>query len=178
MIKNTLKINILFILISISNISICQNQTIRLSVRTGGNVDFIFNSYKKFDQGIVYTDYTKLAVYYIDTNNAGNHTALTHWKLDFKANSANIEGSSSNLDLRTLELTATDGGGTLPATYLGKKGLSAVDVTLVNAGPEGDYNDNLINITYDCGTNATYKVLNKKSDYFIVDIIFTVISTP
>ena len=178
MVKVTLKVLFFFLLMSISNIGTCQNQTIRLSVRTGGNVDFIFNSYKKFDQGIIYTDYTKLAVYYIDTDNAGNHTALTHWKLDFKANAANIEGSSSNLDLRTLELTATDGGGTSSATYLGKKELSAVDGTLVNAGPEGDYSVNLINITYDCGTNPTYKVLFKKSDYFIVDIIFTAISTP
>ena len=153
-----------------------QNQTIRLSVRTGGNIDFIFNSYKKYDQGIVYTDYTKLAVYYIDTDNAGNHTALTHWKLNFKANSANIEGSSNNLDLRTLELTATNGGGSKTANYLGKKVLSASDNTLVDTGPEGDFNDNLINITYDCGTNATYKVLNKKSDYYVVDIIFTAIS--
>ena len=178
MIKNIHKLSILIFLISISNVCMSQNQTIRLSVRTGGNVDFIFNSYKKFDQGIVYTDYTKLAVYYIDTDNAGIHQA-THWKLDFKSNSANIEGSSNTLDLRTLELTGTDGGGLKTAgNYYTKIALSNSNVSLVDTGPEGDFNDNLINITYDCGTNATYKVLNKKPDYYVIDIIFTAISTP
>ena len=172
MIKNIHKLYILILLISISNIGICQNQTSRLKIITGGNVSFIFNSFKKYDNGIIYTDYTKLAVYYIDTTDSGVHQATT-WQLDFKANSANIEGTgTNNLALATLELTATDGGGNLSASHYYAKPLTNSDATLVDTGPEGDFNDNLINITYECG--KTVKVLNEKPDYYVVDIIFTV----
>ncbi|RLD58135.1 MAG: hypothetical protein DRJ01_12960 [Bacteroidetes bacterium] len=171
MIKNIHKLYILIILISISNIGTCQNKSARLQIITGGNVDFIFNSFKKYDSGIVYTDYTKLKIYYIDTDGAGVHQN-TNWQLDFKANSANIEGTSNNLDLRTIELTANNGAGTT-ANCLGKKQLSSLDVTLVDTGKEISFEQSLINITYDCGTNATYKVLNKNPDFYFVDIIFT-----
>jgi len=61
-----------------------QNITSRLSLQSGGNIYFVFNSIEKYNNGISYTDWTKVKVYFIDTTNTGSQNP-TKWKLSVKA---------------------------------------------------------------------------------------------
>jgi len=142
----------------------------RLTVQSGGHVDFNFNSIRKYKDGITYADWTTFAVSFTDAISPSSE----QWKLEFRASTPDIPGDGGNsLNLNTLELTAANGGGSGIANYYGPVALSNTNQLLVDSGPLGDENVNLVRITYQCGTNPVNRLLGKAPDYYVVDIIFT-----
>ena len=152
-------------------ISFNQNTTSRLAIESGGSVNFYFNSFQKYVNGVTYSDWTKLRIYYNDTTNAGGVGTFPTWKLDVKALSPTIDGDAGNsLDLNTIELEATgDPGAT------GVQALSNIDVSLITGGAITDPGTSIIFITYNCGKSilAPNALLGKNPDYYVVDIVFT-----
>ena len=139
-------------------------------ILSGGNVVFHFNNLSKYQNGYTLTEWTKLAIKY-DSDGGG-----TNWRLAVRATTANFEGDGGSLmDLDVLELTAIDGGGNNPlgAFIQPTFALSGIDQDLVvGATPDGTaLDDNLVNITYDCG--VTNSVIDFMPDYYTVDLEIT-----
>jgi len=135
---------------------------------SGANVDFIFNSLQKYESGISYPNYTKIGVKYVrQPLPSGSDTT---WIMQFYANTPTIIGSGTNyLDLDVIKLTAV---------YQSEKDsayLSSAYQTLVKNGKRGDFNSNVVTISYECGITNT--LLYKKPDFYTVDIIL-VFSAP
>ena len=88
--------------------------SVRLTVLSGGNLDFIFNSIAKYKSGITYTNYTVLGISV--TDNAGdNNPAIpdgiddyTTWVLFVEAQDADLDGA----------ITGTNPANTLPFTTI------------------------------------------------------------
>ncbi|HBX52595.1 MAG: hypothetical protein A2W98_09935 [Bacteroidetes bacterium GWF2_33_38] len=139
-------------------------------ILSGGNVVFNFTSLNKYVNGITLTEWTKLAIKY-DSDGGG-----THWRLAVRATTANFEGDGGSLmDLDVLELTAVDGGGNNNLIGLLEPTieLAFIDQDLVSGvTPDGTaLDDNLVNITYECG--ITNPVIDFVPDYYNVDIEIT-----
>jgi hypothetical protein len=141
----------------------------RLVIKQGANLDFIFNSLKRYANGITYDRWTTLDVIY-DSDGGG-----TTWRLSIKANNATIDGDGGNtLNLNVLEITTLDGGGinNLGAFVQPKITLTDLDQDLVMGNPpDGGAGDNLVDLTYECG--VTNSVLGEMSDYYVVDLVIT-----
>lgn len=159
-----------------------NNITARLTVQGGRYVDFIVNSLSKYQNGVTYTDWTRVHVYYNDTI-TGPFAFGNGWQLDFKSNTANIEGATGlNLDTETIELTAS--GINAGITYNGPLHLKNTNSTLVLAPQQVDGNtpyNEYINITYHCGKNLSGSgslIWNEKADYYVVDIVLTLSAIP
>jgi len=156
---------------------IAQHQTTaRLKIESGGSVEFIFNTFYEYNNGITYTDWTKLSVYFIDTI-AGVPTAM-QWKLDVRAMDTDIRGFANNLDLETIEFEVNgDAGPTYSAVPLQLKNF---DQSLVTNGPQTDLVTPVLTnvfVTYHCGKSllAPNNLLGKPADYYGVDIVFTLL---
>ena len=161
-------LNVVTICILTMNIT-AQNVTSRLSVYSGGNIEFNFNSIKKYNDGIIYTNYTKLSIYFIDTNDLGVPNPLARWKRTMKANTANIEGDGGdNLPLSTIEVTTTNDVGFPTASYVVKEVLTQAGSDIITNGLQGS---GTVNITYDVGT--TTSLLGVDFDHYFVDIMYT-----
>jgi len=173
------------IIVFFSIIVFGQNVTSRLRIEAGGNVYFHFNSLEKYNNGIVYSDWTKLKVYFLDTLNNGTQNNSTKWQLSVNATRDGIYGDSGvnpALDLSTIEFTSvgTDAGATYNnptvlsdlKTILVRDGSQTVDIS---AGTSG-FADVLV--SYHCGTTAGNKLLGKPPDYYYVDIVFTLEEQP
>ncbi len=137
----------------------------RLNISSGSSVNFYFNSYSKYVNGITYTDFTTLSIEYRDTTAANTYP---HWRLDCKALTPTINGDAGNtLNLNYLELRATGAG-----TSLNNQFLSSSDVTLLNQAAETAVgNPATVFVSYYCG--VTNSLLGKNQDYYVVDILFT-----
>ncbi len=136
----------------------------RLNISSGSSVNFFFNSYQKYVDGVTYNDFTVLNVYYKDTTVANT---FPNWRLDVKALTNDINGDAGNtLDLNTIELLATGAG-----TSTGIQFLSSSDVSLLTGAIETDPGTASVSISYYCG--VTNSLLGKNSDYYVVDILFT-----
>lgn len=168
-----------FILFLFSLQAYSQNENIaaRLTIKRGNHVDFVFNSFSKYENGITLNNYTVIQIYYKDTAvsppNPVLPNLLTKWKLSANALTDKMNGDGgNNLDLDVLELTATGAG-----TSAGKQALVYENpgdgVELITDGPQNAA-PMTVQITYDCGTGSK-KLMNKMADYYIVDIEFTLI---
>lgn len=154
---------LLVVLFVFYNISLYSQA--RLNISSGSSVNFYFNSYQKYTNGITYTDFTKLNIEYIDTTSANTYP---HWRLDCKALTSNINGDAGNtLNLNYLELNASGAG-----SPTGIQFLNSSDVTLLNQAVETAPGSPVtVFISYYCG--VTNSLLGKNSDYYVVDILFT-----
>lgn len=158
------KIIIIIMFFLSGHIVFSQNTTSRLTIESGGSVNFFFNSFLKYSNGITYSDWTKLDVYYNDTTDAGGLGIHPTWKLDVKALSPTIDGDAGNtLTLDVIEIEATGDPGST-----GLNALSAADVSLITGGVAGI---STIFISYSCGKNVS--LMGESPDYYVVDIVFT-----
>jgi len=153
-----------------------QNTTSRLTIISGGNVNFYVNSFDKYNNGISYPNWTTVNIYFVDTLADGSQTGLK-WKLDAKAMANNIGGILGNLPLNTIELEAADGGGP-SAAYSPVFALQNSDVSLVTGGTQTDLIIPVlttVNITYHCGKSLTIanSLFGKPADYYSIDILLT-----
>ncbi len=149
----------------------------RITVKRGNNVDFVFNSFLKYKNGITLTNFTTLEIYWKDTAvsppNPIPPNYSTTWRLYANALTDKLYGDEAphSLDLNYVELTAN-----YPTYSTGKKALvydnGGNGVALVTGAPQTDPNPVTITITYDVGTGVN-KLLGKEPDYYAVDIVFT-----
>ncbi|MCK4664547.1 MAG: hypothetical protein KAT68_16885 [Bacteroidales bacterium] len=178
------KFYITFLLIILSATSYGQNNiTARLTITHGhGNVNFIFNTLNKYNTGLTLTNWTKFHVYYNDTI-AGPLVNGNGWQLDFKSMTVNIEGATGlTLPTQTVEIEASGSNGTI--TYNTWTALTAADQTIVLApvqtGGGTPYSEDVF-ISYNCGKNDSgsgVSVWSKQPDYYVVDILFTLLARP
>ncbi len=163
---------LILITFSISGIFVySQNTTSRLTIESGGSLNFYFNSLQKYQNGIKYTGWTRLRIYYNDTTVTGGIGIDSTWRLDVKALNSEFNGDAGNtLDLNTLELEATGVTG-----VQGIKALSNSDVSLITKGVMTAPGTVTVFITYYCGQSKTVSnnLLGEKPDYYYVDIVFT-----
>jgi len=172
----TLIFTLLFCLVVISNTVIGQNITKRVRVVSGGSASFIFNTIKDYNDGKVYSNWSRLYVYFLDTTNVGGDGASTGWELLVRANQTNIDSDdgSLNIPLSTIEIT--------PSTLIA--GATATPITLTDTDqqiisgidPGATFIDGEIVITYDCG--VTTPLLGERPEYYSVDLIFTIKELP
>ncbi len=160
-----------FVILFFGNYAAGQNTTSRLTIESGGSVNFYFNSLEKYKNGITYTDWTKLRIYYNDTTDAGGIGIYPTWKLDVKALSPTIDGDAGNtLNLNTIELEATGNPGST-----GVQALSNIDVSLITGGAITAPATTVIFITYNCGKSILTQnsLIGKNPDHYVIDIVFT-----
>jgi len=189
-------IPLLSTLLCFSNDAMAQGSStpggsVRLSVLSGGNVPFIFNSIERYQNGISRPFWTRFGITVVDS--PPPIPTYTTWELTFRATTATIDGEGGNtLPLRILELTPSIasglGGATLDVPLI--KELSAVDQLLISDAipPNRSYVTDQLEITYDCGRNllggppATKELMElvptAVADYYVVDIQFTLTATP
>ncbi|NOZ35068.1 MAG: hypothetical protein GXO80_07205 [Chlorobi bacterium] len=138
----------------------------RLNISSGSSVNFFFNSYQKYLTGITYNDFTKFIIYYKDTTTANSYP---NWRIDVKALTPTINGDIGNtLNLNTLEIQASGAG-----TSTGFQALSSTDVSLLTGANETAPGTVTVSVSYRCG--VTNSLLGKNSDYYVVDLLFTLI---
>ncbi|MFW5793353.1 MAG: hypothetical protein ACOCWC_03645 [Bacteroidota bacterium] len=170
MLKFYLKFFIVITLICFSsfvNAQDCEADTCLLRITSGGSVNFRINSLNKYNDGVEYAQWTRLAVHFFDELDA-----TKTWKLEFKALSIQIHGDGGqNIDLGYISLLAEDGGGAngLSMYIQPEKQLEGNYQTLIEGAPQGDFDDNIIIISYKCGKGID-KLLNEPPGYYVVDI--------
>lgn len=141
--------------------------TTRITVNYGGSVYFHVNSMNKYQNGISYTNYTQLELYYKHDDGGGNPVG-SDWELLVKANSPNIIGDGGNvLSLSQVEITTEIG-----ASSFGPFPLSSAD-TRIAWGTQTVLEERIIvNISYSCGLPPP-GLLGESPDYYFVDLEFT-----
>ena len=153
--------------------------TARLSVIEGGTVEFNFNSFNEYENGITSTNGTVLG---ITIANLAAGSALASWTLDFATDlgATDFTGPGTNtLDLSTIQLTASENFGFAgeTVTFSGPLALTAASQTLVSTSDTDllniDWTTHQVNITYDCGTTAGNNLLEETPGYYTVEIEFT-----
>lgn len=168
---------IAILFLSIYNVYGQNDTTATLLVVAGGSANFHFNSFTKTQGGIRYDDWTRLKPRFIVTV-AGviDPAAEVPWSLSVRANSLNIQGDGANsLDLGTVWVRATIGG--TPGTWVP---LSNLDTEIATGNYDYDDVNEDIFISYACGTTlipVTTPVLGEETDYYFVDLTFTLQST-
>jgi len=97
------KKQLLIFFISCLTINISAQTTSRLRVESGGTIYFIFNSFDKYENGIVSPIDTRFSIFFNDPL-----TPALKWKLTAAAQAINIKGTGSNsLDLKTIEMQSS-----------------------------------------------------------------------
>lgn len=152
----------------------------RLSVLYGNSISFNFRSIKNYSDGIRLDNATLLGITMADSNNVA--ATLEGFTLRFRSfnSQANIEGSSGNLPLNTIQVEASNNMG-LPAPnafYTGLQDLSIAWIDLVqyiqNPVSPPDFNmldwaNHQLSLSYECGI-ANGSLLGSSSDYYTVEI--------
>ena len=147
-----------------------QNVTSRLKIMRGARLDFFFNSYSKFLNGVTYESYTELQIVYTDTTNTGVQNPAGGWQLTLRAlqNSMSGDMTTESLDLGTIKCRVRFQG-----TEYGPFDLSAAETVLLSESITQPTTNETVQISYDCGTTAANSLLNKKDDVYFIDLEFT-----
>lgn len=149
----------------------------RILIESGGSVPFSINSMKKYQEGMAYEDWSRLALAFSDSITIADVTEVTSatWKLEFKANTHKMfgdYGGELDLSLITLQVACAGGNNDLEAFIIeGEHTLNEGFTTLIEGAPQGSFQDNKILITYRIGQGAEI-LKGNPPDYFTVDIIF------
>lgn len=143
-----------------------------MTIKKGNHVDFVFNSFAKYNGGITLSDWTVIEIFYNDTATApSTPDPSTKWKLSVNSLTDKIYGDNmTDLELDYLRLTSSGAGTTGIQTLINDIVGDGVDL-YTNGAQSGT--PVLINITYDCGTEAGWRMLGKEADFYTVDIVFT-----
>ncbi|MCB0395177.1 MAG: hypothetical protein KDD36_00905 [Flavobacteriales bacterium] len=154
--------------------------TARLSILSGGNIPFYFNTLDKYNSGIEVTNGTVLGINIADlpTDPPTPNSTLVGWSLEFNSynGATDLQGSGANtLPLNTIQLEATNNIGLDPAdaTYYGLKDLTVAGEVLMEttnaAHLNCDWTTHQVNITYQAGM-ANGSLLGETPDYYVVEI--------
>ncbi|MDD3078839.1 MAG: hypothetical protein PHH37_07015 [Paludibacter sp.] len=157
----------------------------RLSILSGGNIPFNFNSLERFKNGITITDGTKLGIS-LATNNITGHD-LTGFILNFRSfnNQTVLQGDSYTLPLSTIRVVAGNAIGLESGHSEGRQDLSADWTALFTyenlSWTDLTWTNDQLNISYDCGISVSAggngSLLGEEPDYYQVEIEFELIPT-
>jgi len=175
---------LIYLLVYSASLFSQHNETARITIRGGHSINFIFNSFEKYENGIYYEDWTQIEIYYIDTNDDGDLNADTRWKLLAKAEDANMQGVSNTLSLDYLYIAAECLDCNPVNDTEGTFRLTNADQTLID---DGEMTDKNVEISYYCGmkdntsftilpdnTAAPYNtLLGEEADYYTVNLFLT-----
>ena len=168
----------------LAQFKILEDNSARISVLSGGNVPFIFNSINKYSTGVTYTNWTRLGITYVDSCLACG----TGFELHVRA--ADVDGDGA--------ITSDDGGNTIPfsiielqasnavglppgpTVYSAPTPLSAISaILLTTAVDTADANTHQVFITYTIGTNPCpcppgNNILDQSlvPDHYLEELIF------
>jgi hypothetical protein len=152
----------------------CQEGTAtpRLRVVRGARLDFIFNSLVKYNNGVTYTDFTQLNIYYNDTVGAGVPTPGAGWELTVRALQPEIVGdiTSTVIELGSIVLNVKIDG-----VEPGNEYSLTTAPLVIASGNDPDIVDvnKVILISYMCGTiESSVNMMGLPPDYYFVDIEF------
>ena len=108
----------------------------KITVLSGNSAFFPFNSYTKMNDGMQYTDWTRLRVLYFDTIADGSLDAASRWELLVRANTSDIPGDGGitpmNLDKVELLIALTTDDGTI--TTVATHTITDTDAQIVGNG--------------------------------------------
>ena len=157
----------MIILLSLScRYSLAQNPSARLTVESGGYMDFKIYSLNRYEGGLEYTTWSRVQIVFRDTTE-GKQT--DRWSLAFKANTTNfvssVPGRNLPLDYVSIEISDTDSLSTTSTLLSGPHELSNSYTDLVLDGDEGTYN---FEITY----RLDSALLGRAPDYYNTELIF------
>lgn len=157
-----------------------QNISLRLRVVSGGNVSYIFNSLKKYEAGITYEDWTRLQIFFNDTTDVGGPGPSTGWELRVKATTSGImsDGGNPNLITKSIGIRPKiSPGGNSASVELTDINLTDGFQTIVEGVGKQNIKEEVF-ISYDCGVNPLYKILNNPPDFYYVDLEFKISARP
>lgn len=176
----TMKINkflLLFLLLKLTYAVHAQDPTGSISVVGGSSVNFIVNSLKKYDEGVVLEGWSRIRLQFDDPA----PVTTLGWQLNLKAETLTIVSDSGtpDLDLSTLEIRAISVD-VLSGSYTG----TAVPQTIVlNSGyvelltdTQTSNVDLIITISYDLGTQVANKLMGSEPGSYFVDLRFQLVS--
>jgi len=150
-----------------------QNPTYQLTVESGGYTDFKIYSLNQYEDGMSYTNWTRLKIAYKDST-SGIQT--DRWYLSFKANTTAFEGDIpsrslplDNVSLYVESLVAEESSATA-TLYQGPHDISDGFVSLVENGDEGIFR---MTITYQLDPTLGYS-----PDYYSSQLIFKMDTVP
>jgi len=161
-------------------------------IEQGQVVPFVFNSFSKLEQGITYTNWTRIKVKMQELDpTGGSDTSALGWTLSFRALTPSIVGDAgipaNNLPLATIRLSSQDNSPNPPqfdptGVFVElSTAFQALATTIpgfhvpntVAAGPE----QTILDISYECGGNNSgcpaapcNQLFGKVPDLYTVDI--------
>ncbi|PCH93917.1 MAG: hypothetical protein COB85_06245 [Bacteroidetes bacterium] len=168
---------------------ILEDNSARISVLSGGNVPFIFNSINKYASGVTYTNWTRLGLTYVDSCLAcGIGFELYVRAADVDGDGAITSDDGANtIPFNVIEMQVSNAVG-LPAgptVYAGPTPLSNVDALLLTTAVDtADATTHQIFVTYTIGTNPCpcppgNNILDQSllPDHYLEELIFTLCRT-
>lgn len=157
-----------------------QDNTARIAVLSVPKVEIVVNSLDEITNGVTLVNATVLGVTIADLGNVAAPGPLTGFEITFRtANgiATDIEGFGGNvMDLNTIALTPSNRTGFGASTvFLGPLELSQTSQTLMTSTIiPCDWTTHQVNVQYEFGTtNCTGKLFDKISDYYTVEIEYT-----
>ena len=153
--------------------------TARLSFIGPRNIEVKANSFDEINNGITIPAALIIGVTISDLNEVGASGPLTGFSLSFRtANgiATELEGVNGNsLDINTVAVTASNQVGFGLSSFLPPVLLSSFDQTLMSSNTVPcDWNTHQISIQFEFGTtNCTGKLYDQATDYYTVEIEFT-----
>jgi hypothetical protein len=134
-------------------------------IERGSQVPFVFNSFAKLQDGVTYTDWTRIRIKMQELTVDATDTFALGWTLSYRATTAAIVGDrgvpADYLPLNTLRLASTDNSTNPPQqNAIGLTDLTAAFQTLSNATPGlhvpntlTGVEETILDVTYECGAN-------------------------
>lgn len=157
-----------------------QFNTARISVLSVSNVEIVVNSFDEITNGVTLINATILGVTITDLSDAAAPGPMTGFEITFRtANgiASDMEGFGGNLlDLNTVALTSSNRVGfAASSVFFGPLELSQANQTLMTSTVAPcDWTTHQVNVQYEFGTlNCTGKLYDKVSDYYTVEIEYT-----
>ncbi len=163
---------LIFLLSSV--VSLAQDYA-RVKILSGGSPTFIFNSLKKYTDGITLTSWTKLRL------ELNNETA-TGWELSVMALNPRIESDgSANLNLDRIQVRVESFDlieNTSILDYTSPVILSVNPGEVIIKGNNAKDVAVEISLSYDCGTDSSNQLMGEVPDYYFVDLVYNLYSVP
>ncbi len=182
-----IRLLISFLFFSFSSLLLGQNSA-GFFIEKGNLVPFVFNSFSKLENGVTYTDWTRIKIKMQETTVDAIDTFILGWTLNFRAITPAINGDAGgSLPLNTLRLRSVDNSPNPPqftptGGYVAlNSGYQALATTIpgfhvpntIAAGPE----QTILDISYECGGNNSgcplppcNRLLGQTPDLYTVDI--------
>lgn len=152
-------------------VSVNLNQILRLTIISGGNIEFTFNTIADYVSGLNGTQYqTVFSV-----------TSSVDFEVTFESEDADFTGlddASHTLTGNHVTVLVTGGTGTCVATWSDIDELTGGGLILVNEGLAGAGSGNIYTAAWECGTAqcdaGANSMLGQSADRYAMNVFITV----